>query len=270
MLGDARNSSYIYGIEIRKKTIKVMLQLDLFEGVILSQEQQEKVARFKEDKNKNAKNSSLKNQQIEGALVEAGFVKGVDFENTFETKVVTRDVELGYSFNDTNFTAQDVTYTSTFGGVSFLSKRYSKENDVINDTVIKYFDFEGGKFECSSLTGNYRKIKPTTLLTKLQEQREQAEIDMKTTRERNNGFNLALNDLKTKFPAANIFTFTDYDNYGRNFHSINRIKAQFENGSYVTFNVSNDGSYKIAKKYDAAIVGLDSNEIMEFFTNQNK
>ena len=246
------------------------MQLNLFEGVILTVEQQEKVARFKEDKNKNSKNSSLKNQQIEGALVEAGFVKGVDFENTFETKVVTRDVELGYSFNDTNFTAQDVTYTSTFGGVSFLSKRYSKENDVINDTVIKYFDFQGGKFECSSLTGNYRKIKASTLLTKLQEQRNQAEIDMKTTRERNNGFAIALDELKTKFPAANIFKITDHDGYGNRYYTVERIKAQFENGSYVTFNVSNDGSYKIAKKYDAAIVGLDSNEIMEFFTNQNK
>ena len=68
-----------------------MLQLDLFEGVILTTEQQEKVARFKEDKNKNAKNSQLKNQQIEGALVEAGFVKGVDFENTFASIVTLGD-----------------------------------------------------------------------------------------------------------------------------------------------------------------------------------
>jgi hypothetical protein len=247
-----------------------MLQLDLFEGVVLTVEQEQKVAKFKEDKNKNAKKFQLENQQIEGTLVEAGFVKGVDFENTFETKVVTRDVELGYSFNDTNFTAQDVTYTSTFGGVSFLSKRYSKENDVINDTVIKYFDFQGGKFECSSLTGNYRKIKPTTLLTKLQEQREQAEIDMKTTRERNNGFEIATNELKTKFPAANILKVTDYDGYGARYRTVTRLKAQFENGSYVTFNVSNDGSYRVAKKYDANFAAMDSNEVMEFFTNQNK
>ena len=247
-----------------------MSQLDLFEGVVLTVEQQEKVARFKEDKNKNAKNSQLKNQQIEGALVEAGFVKGVDFENTFETKVVTRDVELGYSFNDTNFTAQDITYTSTFGGVSFLSKRYSKENDVINDTVIKYFDFQGGKFECSSLTGNYRKIKASTLLTKLQEQRNQAEIDMNHNRKTNSAFANAIDDLREKFPAANILKFTDYTSHGRNFQSVERIKAQFENGSYVIFSVGLDGNYRIAKKYDASIVGLDSDQLMEFFTNQNK
>jgi len=48
------------------------------------------------------------------------------------------------------------------------------------------------------------------------------------------------------------------------------LKAQFENGSYVTFNVSNDGSYRVAKKYDANFATMDSNEVMEFFKNQNK
>ena len=247
-----------------------MLQLDLFEGVILSQEQQEKVARFKEDKNKNAKNSSLKNQQIEGTLVEAGFVKGVDFENTFGTKVVTRDVELGYSFNDTNFTAQDVTYTSTFGGVSFLSKRYDKELDKVVDRSINYFDFQGGKFECSSLTGNYRKIKPTTLLTKLQEQRANAEIIMEHKRRTNFAFADAIDDLREKFPTASVFAFDDYDRYGRNYRTIQRIKAEFPNGSYVTFNVGLDGEYRMAEKKDAEMRKMDMMQTLEFFTNQNK
>ena len=247
-----------------------MSQLDLFEGVILTVEQEEMVARFKEDKAKRAKKLQLENQQIEGALVEAGFVKGVDFENTFGTKVVTRDVELGYSFNNTDFTAQDVTTTECFGGVELLSKRYDKAVDKVIDTRIKYFNYEGGKFECSNLTGNYRKIKPTTLLTKLQEQRERAEYEMKANRERNNAFEIATNELKTKFPAANIVKVTDYDGYGNRYRTVTRLKAQFENGSYVTFNISNDGSYRIAKKYDANFATMNSNEVMEFFTNQNK
>jgi len=246
------------------------MQLDLFEGVILTVEQEEMVARFKEDKAKRAKKFELENQQIEGALNEAGFVKGVDFENTFGTKTVTRDVELGSSWNDNQFTAQDVTTTECFGGVELLSKRYDKEEDKVVDTRIKYFNFEYGKFECSSLTGNYRKIKPTTLLTKLQEQRERAEYEMKANRERNNAFEIATNELKTKFPAANIFQITDYEGYGARYRTVTRLKAQFENGSYVTFNISHDGSYRIAKKYDAAIAAMNSNEVMEFFTNQNK
>ena len=246
------------------------MQLDLFEGVVLSVEQQEMVAKFKEDKAKRAKKFQLENQQIEGALVEAGFVKGVDFENNFETKTITRDIELGSSWNNNQFTAQDITYTECFGGVELLSKRYNKEEDKVVDNRIKYFNFEGGKFECSSLTGNYRKIKPTTLLEKLQNQRERAEYEMKANRERNNGFEIATNELKTKFPAANIFQITDYDGYGNRYHTVTRLKAQFENGSYVTFNVSNDGSYRIAKKYDANFAAMGSNEVMEFFTNQNK
>jgi hypothetical protein len=247
-----------------------MLQLDLFEGVVLTVEQEEMVARFKENKAKRTKKFQLENQQIEGALVEAGFIKGVDFENNFETKTITRDIELGSSWSDNQFTAQDVTYNECFGGVELLSKRYNKEEDKVVDTRIKFLNFEYGKFECSSLTGNYRKIKPTTLLTKLQEQRERAEYEMKANRERNGGFIVAMSDLQTKFPAANVFKFTDYDGYGARYRTVERIKAQFENGSYVTFNVSNDGSYRIAKKYDAAIAAMGSNEVMEFFTNQNK
>ena len=247
-----------------------MSQLDLFEGVILTVEQEEMVARFKEDKAKRAKKLQLENQQIEGALVEAGFIKGVDFENTFGTKTVTRDVDLGSRWNDNQFTAQDITFNECFGNVELLSKRYDKAVDKVIDTRIKYFNYEGGKFECSNLTGNYRKIKPTTLLTKLQEQRERAEYEMKANRERNNAFEIATNELKTKFPAANIVKVTDYDGYGNRYRTVTRLKAQFENGSYVTFNVRLDGTYSMAKRYDAEMVAMNADETLEFFNNQNK
>ena len=250
------------------------MQLDLFEGVILTTEQQEKVARFKEDRAKNAKKDELKNQVMVGTLVEAGFVEGTDFKNTFNIKLVTDDVTLGYAFNDSQFTANDVEFIQVRGGVSFLSKRFSKEDNVVNNTEIKYFEFEGGKFEVSSITGNYRKIKASTLLTKLQEQREQAQINMDHFNRENLAFANAIDNLREKFPTADIFTFADFDKWGSGasyrYKDVKRIKAQFENGSYVTFNVGLDGNYRIAKKYDAATVGLDSDQLMEFFTNQNK
>lgn len=245
-------------------------QLNLFEGMVLTVEQEEMVARFKENKTKCEKKFQLKNQQIEGALVEAGFVKGVDFENTFEIKTVTRDINLGSSWNNNEFTAQDITFSECFGGVALLSKLYDKAEDKVVDNKIRYFNYEGGKFECSSLTGNYRKIKPTTLLAKLQEQRERAEYEMKANRERNNAFNIALNDLNFKFPAVSIFIIDDYSGYGRSYRTYKRIKAQFTNGSYVTFSVNADGSYRVDKKYDANFAAMNSNEVMEFFTNQNK
>lgn len=246
------------------------MQLDLFEGVILSQDQLEKVAKFKEDRSKNAKNAELKNQEMVGTLVEAGFVEGVDFKNTFNVSLVTDDVVLGYRYDDSQFTANDVEFIRVKGGVSFLSKRFSKEDNVVNDTEIKYFEFANGKFEVSSITGNYRKIKASTLLTKLQEQREQAQINMDHFNRENLAFANIIDNLREKFPTADIFKFQDYDRFNRSYTTVNRIKAQFENGSYVTFNVGLDGNYRIAKKYDAATVGLDSDQLMEFFTNQNK
>ena len=62
-----------------------MSQLDLFEGIILSQEQQEMIADFKQKQSKATKDKMLSNERLEGALIEAGFLKDVDFKNTFET-----------------------------------------------------------------------------------------------------------------------------------------------------------------------------------------
>ena len=246
-------------------------QLNLFEGVMLTQEQEQMVKEFIARREKNSNRSFEENRLVQSMLVDAGFVQGKDFKNTFETVVVTADeVQLGSSWMDNEFTAKDITYVNTKGGITLLSKRYDKELDKVVDRGISYFSREGDKFECSSLTGSYRKIKPTTLLAKLQEQRERAEYEMKTNRERNNAFNIALNDLNLKFPAADIFIIDDYSGYGRSYRTYKRIKAQFKNGSYVTFSVNADGSYGVAKKYDAEFAAMGSNEVMEFFTNQNK
>ena len=246
-----------------------MSQLDLFEGVILTQEQEKKVENFIQSQQDRSKHQLIENKNKQNALIEAGFIEGIDFENTFEVQTSTQDVTLGYSYNNSKFTT-NLTYIDIKGGITLFSKRYNKELDKVVDYSINYLGFEGGKFECSSLTGNYRKIKPTTLLTKLRLQRERAEEEMKSARNANNAFAIAMDELKTKFPLANVLKTVDYTNYGRRFHENNVIKAQFENGSYVTFKVSNDGSYRIAKRYDANIRAMDSNEVMEFFTNQNK
>lgn len=246
-------------------------QLDLFEGIILTQEQEQMIKDFIANKEKTATRQFEENRLVQKMLVDAGFKQGVDFKNAFETVVVEADeVQLGSTWSNNDFIAKDVTYISTKGGIALLSKRYNKELDKIIDHDINYFNREGDKFECSSLTGSFRKIKPATMLTKLQDQRERAEYEMKANLERNNAFNIAMNELKTKCPSADIFIIDDYDNYGRNYHNIKRIKAQFANGSYVTFNVRVDGSYQIAKRYDAEMIAMNSDETLEFFTNQNK
>ena len=249
-----------------------MSQLDLFEGIILSQEQEQMIADFKQKQSKATKDKMLSNERLEGALIEAGFLKDVDFKNTFETKVVTNDVQLGYSFNDTQFEAKDITYNTIKGGVCFLSKRYNKEEDKIVDTKINYFHFNGSKnkIECETIVGSYRAVKLTTFLTKLKEQREDAEVQMESARIRKSAFAKALDTLREEYPNVDIFTFTDFDKYSNRYFETKRIKAQFENGSFITFNVSVNGDYRINKKYDAVMATADVETAMNAFINQNK
>jgi hypothetical protein len=249
-----------------------MSQLDLFEGIVLNQEQQEMIAEFKQKQTKVTKDRMLSNERLEGALIEAGFLKDVDFKNTFETKVVTDDVQLGYSFKGNQFEAKDVTYNTTKGGVCFLSKRYDKEEDKIVDTKINYFHFDGSKnkIECENVVGSYRAVKLTTFLTKLKEQREDAEVQMESARIRKSAFAKALDTLREEYPNVDIFTFTDFDKYSNRYFETKRIKAQFENGSFITFNVSVNGDYRINKKYDAVMATADVETAMNAFINQNK
>ena len=249
-----------------------MLQLDLFEGAILNAKQQTQLETFIDNQVVRSQNAKIKNVETEIALIDAGFVKGVDFNNTFEIYDVVEDVELGYSFDNSNFQVTDVKFTGKRGGITLLSKRYNREDDKIVDNVINWFDFVDGKFECESLVGSYRRVKAATLLTKLNDKRDRAEYDMEATRMRNKGFAIALKDLSKKFPTAKFSIFTDYDrsSYGRNIYSTQRVKGQFDNGSYVTLDVHSNGKYKIVKKYDAEMVAMVSDQVMEFFANQNK
>ena len=249
-----------------------MSQLDLFEGIILSQEQQEMIADFKQKQSKATKDKMLSNERIEGALIEAGFLKDVDFKNTFETKVVTDDVQLGYSFKGNQFEAKDVTYNTIKGGVCFLSKRYDKEEDKVVDTKINYYSFDGNKnkIECYNVVGSYRAVKLTTFLTKLKEQREDAKSQMESVRIRKSAFEIAKADLQAEYPNVNIFEFTDFDRYSNRYFETKRLKAQFENGSFITFNVSVNGEYRINKKYDAVMATADVETAMNTFINQNK
>ena len=242
----------------------------LFQGVVLNAKQQTQLEEFINDQVVRSQSAKIKNEETEIALIDAGFVKGVDFNNNFEIYNVVEDVELGYSFNNSNFLVNDVSYTGKRGGISLLSKRYNREDDKIVDIEINWFDFAGGKFECESLIGSYRRVKPATLLTKLNFKRDRAEYDMEETRRSNRGFKIALDTLRKKFPTAKFNIFTDYDRYSRKFISTQRVKGQFDNGSYIILDVYSDGKYKIAKKYDAELAGMVSDQVMEFFTNQNK
>ena len=248
-----------------------MSQLDLFEGVVLSEKQQELLTEFQTNNTRKTKIAHERNINMVNALIEGGFVEGVDFENTFDVIEVVEDVELGYSFNNTLFTVNDVEFIRTTGGLALNSKEYSKEKNEVIDYEIEYFDFANGKFECSSLTGNYRKVKPTTLLTKLQEHRERAESAFEQEKEQKIAFAKVIAELQAKCPAADVLSITEGVKYGTRYFDVRKVKAQFENGSYVMFNVRvSDSTYSVDRKYDAELLAMSTDEVLANFTNQNK
>ena len=248
-----------------------MSQLDLFEGVVLSEKQQELLTEFQTNNTRKTKIAHERNINMVNALIEGGFVEGVDFENTFDVIEVVEDVELGYSFNNTLFTVNDVEFIRTTGGLALNSKEYSKEKNEVIDYEIEYFDFANGKFECSSLTGNYRKVKPTTLLTKLQEHRERAESAFKQEKEQKIAFAKVIAELQAKCPAADVLSITEGVKYGTRYFEVRKVKAQFENGSYVMFKVRvSDSTYSVDRKYDAELLAMSTDEVLANFTNQNK
>jgi len=246
---------------------KEVMQLDLFEGIVLTTEQEQMIAEFKQDTAKRAKRRMLEIEQTEGMLIEAGFLRDVDFKNTFKIVKVTKDVTLGSTWRDNQFEAKDVTYITSKGDMVLLGKRFNKEQNKVVDVEYSYFNVEGDKIECSNITGNFRKVKPTTLRDKLHEQNRQAETNLETYNQKVVALATAKADLQTKCPDAQVVEITDYDS---NFRTTKRLKVQFENGSYVTFIVRLDGTYSMAKRYDAAIAAMDADETLEFFNNQNK
>ena len=228
------------------------------------------IAEFKQDTAKRAKRRMLETEQTEGMLIEAGFLRDIDFKNTLEVTEVTDDVTLGSYYRNNQFEAKDVTYTTTKGGIVILGKQFNKEQNKVVDVEYSYFNVEGDKIECSNITGNYRKVKPTTLRDRLHEKNRQAEANLERNSKEKLAFEAAKTDLTAKCPDAQVVEITDYDSFGRNFKTTKRLKVQFENGSYVTFNVRLDGTYSMAKRYDAAIAAMDADETLEFFNNQNK
>ena len=65
--------------------IKDPNQLDMFAGVLLTPDQQQRVDNYIINQNKNITYQENENQRVERMLVEAGFIKGIHFKNDFKS-----------------------------------------------------------------------------------------------------------------------------------------------------------------------------------------
>jgi hypothetical protein len=83
--------------------MKEEIQLSLFDGILFTPEQEEKIAEFIKSREELAIIAEKQNAQNEQLLINNGFVKDVDFVNTFKVETVTREIQLGYSWQKNQF-----------------------------------------------------------------------------------------------------------------------------------------------------------------------
>ena len=242
-------------------------QLDLFEGLVLTTEQQEQIDSFI---NSQAKNAVVSQENINRTMLlldEAGFVQGVDYNSNYEVHEVTKKREFGYSYNNTNF-EHEVTYMNAVGSVYLIT-------DIIKDGKIKKHNAsvsrEGDKLMCTNITEQYRYYKPSTLLTKLKESRKAKINELSRQNKEQVCLDYTVVKYQKLYPEATVKAGTDYDRgyRGGRYNQFKTVVIEFKSGSSVTFQLGYGyelDKERLHKRYDAQKETVE--QTLERFNNQ--
>jgi hypothetical protein len=246
--------------------MKEGIQLSLFDGILFTPEQEQKIAEFIKIREDIANTNESINKQREQLLTNNGFIKDVDFVNTFKIETVTNETTIGYSYNKTDFRAE-ITYKTIDGGIFLKGKRfgtYSNPNELVDSTF--NIEFEKDKVNCSTIQDNYRYIKPATLLEKLKTYNSRQEQLLEEYKKKN-GLKLSTVEKYTKlYPNATITVKSDYSRYSGTFDV---IEVKFESGSYIQLTLNTYQNKEILhKKYDAEFEKMNPEELLEKFSKQ--
>jgi hypothetical protein len=235
-------------------------QLDLFAGIVLTTEQQSQVDRYIDNVNKSANFQRNKVQQLEQLLVEAGFKKGINFENTFKSSLETSTVGIGWGNNQFE---TEVTAEFHSGDVVLKGLRFSN-NELIKATFTINVDKD--KVQCYTVQGQSRYIKPKTLLEKLNQYNECQKDALKDFQNKTNLKQIVVEKYTKLYPNAVVTVKSDWTKYSGSFEV---IEVKFESGSYIQFKLDtyNNKEY-IYKKHDAEFVKLNSEELLNRFSKQ--
>jgi hypothetical protein len=245
--------------------IKDPNQLDMFEGILLTPEQEKQVAEFIQRRKNQTESKKREIETIESQLLAAGFIKGNHFVNDFKIETVTRDVTLGYSYNNTDFTVE-LTYLNDTGSIRLkgIKLSYDNKNQIVERTF--YFNYSKGKFNCDSIQDNYRYIKAETLLQKLIENEEKTIREFRENQKKANLKQAVIDKYTKLYPNATIEVKNEYSKY---YGTFDIIEVRFESGSYVQFKLDTyKGVEYLYKKYDATFELLTSDELLERFSKQ--
>ena len=239
------------------------MQLDLFNGVVLTTKQQEEIDTFIDRQAKRAVDSQDNVNKTMLLLDEAGFVQGRDYDSNFEIHEVTREVDFGYSYNDTNY-EYEVTYMNAVGGV------YLKVNTIKNGKIKEYtasIDREGNKLMCTTITEQYRYYKPSSLYVKLYEYNERKINELEYNNKQKIALDIVVAKYQKLYPNAKVTIGSDY--YRRSYSSFPIVKVKFESGSSVEFALGYGDEMekeRFHKKYDAQTETVEN--LLERFNSQ--
>jgi len=231
----------------------VELQLDLFEGQILTTEQENEIQEWIESQEKNAMERAEYIKNLETTLKEAGFQK-VQYVNDF-TLVTKTNQERSFGYGDNRFTTE-VSYVTYEGGIALKYNYFnSNEGKLASSTANVHLEKEWSrgayrtKLSCGSITPQYRAYLPTSLLDKLNEKNTKANSQLERYKREMKMAKYMIAKYKKLYPEATVTQTTAYSKY-RSWEPL--VKVLFKSGSYVEFYLprEKDKEY-IRTKYNA-------------------
>jgi hypothetical protein len=241
------------------------MQLDLFEGKILTDEQRLEVQKYIGACDKEVVRKQDENRRVQLLLDESGFKQGIDYVNNFEVFEKTYNHEFGYSYDNTQWESE-VNVMRCSGGCQIIY-------DVIREgksTISKSFVYrEDNKLQCTSITSQYRYYKPSSLLTKLKENNKKILDNLEYIKTKSDILNYTVEKYTKLFPDAKVSIGSDYNRGRNNYSEFPTVKIDFSSGSYFTYRLGyeKDGEY-FHKKFDSVIGALNNMDLLNYFNNQ--
>jgi hypothetical protein len=243
------------------------VQLDLFEGKVLTTEQTLEIQKFIERCDKEVVRKQNENRGIQLLLDEAGFRQGIDYVSDFKLFEKTYNHEFGYSFNNTQWEAE-VSVMRSSGGCSILYDTLRNGELVMGKSSVSR---EGDKLQCTSITSQYRFYKPSSLLTKLKEHNNSELRKLEANDKKQNILEYTVEKYTKLFPNAEVTIGSDYDRNRNNYNEFKTVIINFTSGSYVIYRLGyeQDREY-LHKKFDKIVDTLKGIDLLNHFNNQIK
>lgn len=245
-----------------KEEIKDPNQLDMFAGILLTVEQEQMVAAHIKRRKESTDAMEAKSNTLMNILLKNGFEIGTDFVNTFKREMITKELTLGYSHNNTQFTSE-ITFETYSGEVGFKVLQFW---DGQLREFIASVSIEGGKLNSYTIQQNNRSIKPSTMLEKLRLFNLRSKNRYEDHLKRINVKQHTIDKYQTKYPNA---TVTVEKTWSKHHGDYELIVVKFPSGSYIKFRFYDTSDKEwVYEIRDEELKRLSTEEVLEKFNKQ--